>query len=245
MTSETGDPGRRHSRRRLAANRARLLAELGDLIRIPSVSALPAHRDDMVRAAEWLAARLRAAGAPEVEVLPTAGHPVVWGGWPAADPAAPTVLIYGHYDTQPADPFDLWETPPFEPSVRDGRLYARGASDDKGNLLLPVAVAEAFGQLAGRTAGRPDLPLRGRGGDRLAEPAPLPRRAPRPPARRASRSAPTAGCGATNSHRSSSASKGLAGCSSTRTARRAISTPACTAGWPRTRSTRSPWSWRA
>jgi acetylornithine deacetylase/succinyl-diaminopimelate desuccinylase-like protein len=131
------------------AGRERHLAELGDFIRVPSVSALPAHRDDMVRAAEWLAGRLRAAGAPEVEVLPTAGHPVVWGRWPAADPSAPTVLIYGHYDTQPADPFDLWETPPFEPTVRDGRLYARGASDDKGNLLLPVLVAEAFGQLAG------------------------------------------------------------------------------------------------
>ena len=132
-----------------AAARDRHLAELGDFIRIPSVSALPAHRDDMVRAAEWTAARLRAAGAPEVAVLPTGGHPVVWGRWPAADPAAPTVLIYGHYDTQPADPFELWDSPPFEPTIRDGRLYARGASDDKGNLILPILVAEAFGKLAG------------------------------------------------------------------------------------------------
>jgi acetylornithine deacetylase/succinyl-diaminopimelate desuccinylase-like protein len=149
MTSETGDLGQAAFAAWLAENRARLLDELGELIRVPSVSALPAHADDMVRAADWVATRLRAAGVPQVAVLPTDGHPVVLGEWPAADPDAPTVLIYAHYDTQPADPFDEWETPPFEPSIRDGRLYARGASDDKGNLLIPVAVAEAFGQLAG------------------------------------------------------------------------------------------------
>lgn len=132
------------------AARAQLLAELNDLIRIPSVSALPAHRDDMVRAAEWVGARLRAAGVPTVEVLPTAGNPVVWGHWPAPDADAPTALIYAHYDTQPADPFDEWITPPFEPTERDGRLYARGASDDKGNLLIPIAVTEAFAKLDGR-----------------------------------------------------------------------------------------------
>lgn len=132
------------------AERSRHLAELRDFVRIPSVSALPAHRADMARAADWTAARLRAAGVPAVEVWPTAGHPVVWGAWPAAEPAAPTILIYGHYDTQPADPFDLWETPPFEPTERDGRLYARGASDDKGNLLLPILAAEAYARVAGQ-----------------------------------------------------------------------------------------------
>lgn len=133
----------------LAANRARLLNDLDELLRIPSVSALPAHRDDMTRAAEWLVARLRAAGVPHAELLPTTGNPLAFGTWSAADPAAPTVLIYGHYDTQPADPFDEWLTPPFEPTVRDGRLYARGASDDKGNLLIPIAVTEAFARIAG------------------------------------------------------------------------------------------------
>jgi acetylornithine deacetylase/succinyl-diaminopimelate desuccinylase-like protein len=132
------------------AERGRLLAELRELLRIPSVGALPAHRDDMTRAAEWVAARLRAAGVPEVAVLPTSGHPAVWGAWPATDPHAPTALIYGHYDTQPADPFDLWTTPPFEPTERDGRLYARGATDDKGNIFIPIAVAEAFAALAGQ-----------------------------------------------------------------------------------------------
>ncbi|CAA9578427.1 MAG: Acetylornithine deacetylase/Succinyl-diaminopimelate desuccinylase and related deacylases [uncultured Thermomicrobiales bacterium] len=136
-----------------AAERERHLAELADFLRIPSVSALPAHRDDMVRAAGWVAEQLRAAGVPQVETLPTAGHPVVWGAWPAAEPGAPTALIYGHYDTQPADPLDLWETAPFEPTVRDGRLYARGASDDKGNLLIPLKVVEAYRA----TAGRPPL----------------------------------------------------------------------------------------
>ncbi len=149
MSSENGKGEQGQFASWFDANRARLLGELGELIRIPSVSALPAHRDDMARAAEWVAARLRAAGVPTVEVLPTSGHPVVLGEWPAADPDAPTALIYAHYDTQPADPFDEWETPPFEPSERDGRLYGRGASDDKGNLLIPVAVAEAFGQAQG------------------------------------------------------------------------------------------------
>ncbi len=132
-----------------AANRARLLEDLNALIRIPSVSALPAHREDMDRAAAWLVERLRAAGVPHAELLPTAGNPLAFGAWQATDPDAPTALIYGHYDTQPADPFDEWETPPFEPTVRDGRLYARGASDDKGNLMIPIAVAEAFGQIDG------------------------------------------------------------------------------------------------
>ncbi len=133
-----------------AAERARHLDELMDFLRIPSVSALPAHRQDMARAAEWVAERLRAAGVPRVEVLPTAGHPVVWGAWPADDPGAPTALIYAHYDTQPADPLDQWETPPFEPAVRDGRFYARGASDDKGNLLISIAVTEALRAITGR-----------------------------------------------------------------------------------------------
>lgn len=150
MTSGAGNSDKQQFLNWLDEHRARLICELGELIRIPSVSALPAHRADMTSAAEWVAARLRAAGVPKVEIIPTDGNPVVLGEWPAANPTAPTALIYGHYDVQPADPFDEWETPPFEPHEREGRLYARGASDDKGNLLIPVAVAEAFGTLAGQ-----------------------------------------------------------------------------------------------
>jgi acetylornithine deacetylase/succinyl-diaminopimelate desuccinylase-like protein len=130
--------------RYLAAQRARHLDELMAFVAIPSVGADPEHRADMIRAADWVAAQLRAAGVPIVEAIPTAGHPVVWGSIPAVDSATPTVLIYGHYDTQPADERDGWSSPPFMPSIRDGRLYGRGASDDKGNLLIPIKAVEAY-----------------------------------------------------------------------------------------------------
>lgn len=121
----------------------RFLAELLDFLRIPSVSALPEHAGDVQRAAEWVAERMRAAGIESVQILPTGGHPVVYGDWLNA-PGKPTVLIYGHFDTQPADPLALWDHPPFEPVVRDGRVYARGASDDKGNMLPPILAVEAL-----------------------------------------------------------------------------------------------------
>ena len=89
----------------------------------------------MQRAGEWVAARMRAAGLEGVRVLPTGGHPVVYGEWLHA-PGKPTVLIYGHFDTSRSTRCELWTSPPFEPSVRDGRVYARGASDDKGNMLM-------------------------------------------------------------------------------------------------------------
>ena len=146
--------------RYLREHDARHLEELKEFLRIPSVSSLPEHRADMLRAAEWVAARLRALGARGVELLPTAGNPVVWGEWPAPDPqagaAAPTAILYGHYDVQPPDPLDLWQTPPFEPAVRDSRLYARGASDDKGNMFAPLAAIEALVA----TAGRPPIGLK-------------------------------------------------------------------------------------
>lgn len=141
--------------RYLREHDARHLAELQDFLRIPSVSSLPEHRDDMIRAAEWVAAQLRALGARDVALLPTAGHPVVYGEFPAPE-GAPTAILYGHYDVQPPDPLDLWETPPFEPAVRDGRLYARGASDDKGNLFAPLKALEALVA----TAGRPPIGLK-------------------------------------------------------------------------------------
>jgi len=120
----------------------RHIAELSALLRIPSVSALPEHESDLAAAADWLVAYLRRIGVPEVSLLETGAGPVVYGHWPV--PGQPTVLIYGHYDVQPADPLDLWETPPFEPTIRDGRLYARGASDDKGAVFSAIAAVEAL-----------------------------------------------------------------------------------------------------
>ncbi len=119
------------------------LAELFDFLRIPSVSALPSHRNDVRRAAGWVADRLRRAGVPDVQLLETGGHPLVLGYW-SVDPAKPTAMIYAHYDVQPPDPLDLWESPPFEPEIRDGRIYARGAGDDKAGLLTTILAVEAL-----------------------------------------------------------------------------------------------------
>lgn len=124
------------------------LQELLDFVRIQSVSTTPAHATDVADAANWVAARLRSAGVPEVEVIPTAGHPVVLGRWHAA-PGKPTVLIYGHFDVQPVDPIELWESPPFEPTVRAGVLYARGVADMKANLLTMIQAVEALAQETG------------------------------------------------------------------------------------------------
>src|SRR5690606_35070173 len=120
----------------------RHLEELKEFLRIPSVSAKSEHRDDMRRTAEWLVERMLEAGLETAEVLPMAGHPVVLGEWRGA-PGAPTLLVYGHYDVQPPEPLDEWETPPFEPTVRDGNLYARGSVDDKGQLYLHLKAVEA------------------------------------------------------------------------------------------------------
>jgi acetylornithine deacetylase/succinyl-diaminopimelate desuccinylase-like protein len=127
----------------LAARVDRYVAELCDFCAIPSISAQPAHKADVERAARFAADRLAAAGLADVAIHPTAGHPVVSAAW-HGDEHAPTVLVYGHYDVQPPEPFEAWRSSPFEPTVRDDRLYARGASDDKGPLLLPILVAEAF-----------------------------------------------------------------------------------------------------
>jgi acetylornithine deacetylase/succinyl-diaminopimelate desuccinylase-like protein len=127
----------------LADNTARYLDELFNFLRIPSISSLPDHAVDVKRAAEWAAERMKGAGIEDVRILPTEGHPVVFGQWLHAS-AKPTVLIYGHFDTQPVDPLGLWTQPPFEPVIRDNRIYARGASDDKGNMLIPILAAEAL-----------------------------------------------------------------------------------------------------
>ena len=133
----------------LDAAHGRILAELVEFASIPSVSTDPAHAADMHAAAAWVAAKLQAAGPFTVQVMPTAGNSIVYAEWLGA-PGAPTVLVYGHYDVQPVDPIELWTTPPFQPTVRDGRLYARGISDDKGPMFIPIKVAEAFFAVAGR-----------------------------------------------------------------------------------------------
>ena len=119
-----------------------ILPELVEFLRIPSISTLPAHAADIQRAARWVAAYLQRAGLEHVAILLTPGHPLVYADWLHA-PQQPTVLIYGHYDVQPPDPLAAWQTAPFEPTIRDGNLYARGASDDKGQLYVHLrAVAE-------------------------------------------------------------------------------------------------------
>jgi acetylornithine deacetylase/succinyl-diaminopimelate desuccinylase-like protein len=126
----------------LAEHDARIRDELFAFLRIPSVSARSEHKVDTARAAEWVADALRDAGLA-AEVFPTAGHPVVLGEWRGAGKRAPTVLIYGHYDVQPPEPLELWSSPPFEPTVRGGRIYARGSVDDKGQLFLHVKALQA------------------------------------------------------------------------------------------------------
>ncbi len=133
----------------LAENRARFIEELLDFYRIPSVSSLPEHAAEVRRAGEWVANRMRQAGIENVQMLETGGHPVVYGDWLHA-PGAPTVMIYGHFDTQPVDPEALWTHPPFEPVIEGDRVYARGATDDKGNMLVPILATEALLQSEGR-----------------------------------------------------------------------------------------------
>jgi acetylornithine deacetylase/succinyl-diaminopimelate desuccinylase-like protein len=122
-------------------NKQRLLDELFELLRFPSVSADPKYKPDVLKTAEYVAAKLQAAGADNVEVCQTAGYPIVYGE-KMIDSSKPTVLVYGHYDVQPADPLELWKTPPFEPTIRDGKIYARGACDDKGQFYMHVKAFE-------------------------------------------------------------------------------------------------------
>jgi acetylornithine deacetylase/succinyl-diaminopimelate desuccinylase-like protein len=124
-------------------NRDRLLSELKEFVRIPSISTLPEHAGDIQRAAEFVAVSLRRAGMENVEIIPTGRHPLVYADWMHAA-GKPTVLCYGHYDVQPADPLELWESPPFEPTERNGNLYARGAVDDKGQMYMHVKAIEAL-----------------------------------------------------------------------------------------------------
>ncbi len=138
-------------------NASAFFADLKEWLAIPSISADPARRDDVRRSAEWLAARLSTTGFPVTEIWETGdpasdGQPAVFAEWPAADPAAPTVLIYGHHDVQPIDPLAEWDSPPFEPVEQDGQILARGASDDKGQVLFHALGVSATLAASGQTA---------------------------------------------------------------------------------------------
>ncbi len=140
------------AREYITTHQDRFLEQLQDLLRIPSVSALSEHRPDVVHAAEWVADDLRAIGLFEVRVIgdeEQGGHPLVYAEWQDA-PGRPTVLLYGHYDVQPPDPLELWQSPPFQPTVRGQDLYARGASDDKGQMLALLKGVESVLQTQGR-----------------------------------------------------------------------------------------------
>lgn len=126
----------------IQVNRERYLDELKALLAIPSISALPEHAGDVRRCAEWCADEMRRIGLQNVRLVETPGNPVVYGDWLGAE-GAPTILFYGHYDVQPVDPIGLWESPPFEATVRDGEIYARGAADDKGQVFMHLKAIEA------------------------------------------------------------------------------------------------------
>jgi len=131
-------------------NREQAVEDLRQLIRIPSISMTPENQPDVLRGAEWVAQRLRTLGVEDIQIMPTAGHPVVYGHWRGAG-QAPTILVYGHYDVQPVDPLDLWKSDPFEAEQRGENLYGRGASDMKGQLIALLQAFEAVGK-AGKAA---------------------------------------------------------------------------------------------
>jgi len=133
----------------LESHQEQFLEDLKAVLRIPSVSTEPKYKEDMLRCARHVADDFRKAGMTRVEIVPTAGHPVLYAEWLGA-PGKPTALLYGHYDVQPVDPLELWQTPPFEPTIRDGKLYARGACDDKGQVYMHVAAIQAHLKVNGK-----------------------------------------------------------------------------------------------
>lgn len=134
----------------IAGEKDRYLKELIEFLRIPSVSSNPDNKDDMKKCGDWLTGHLRDVGFEDVRVLPTAGHPIIYAEWMDAGPQAPVVLVYGHYDVQPVDPLELWETPPFEPQVREGYIFGRGTADDKGQVFTHIKSLEAFFRVNGK-----------------------------------------------------------------------------------------------
>lgn len=138
--SNSSDRARKYSR----DHAERFRHELFELLRIPSLSGDPAHAGDVKRAAEWLQSHMHAMGITSAKVMPTAGHPVVYGEWMGAGKDKPTVLVYGHYDVVPAAKEDGWDTPPFEPVEKNGKIYCRGATDDKGQLFIHIKALESY-----------------------------------------------------------------------------------------------------
>ena len=133
----------------LLNNRDKFNEELLEFIAIPSIAALPEHAKDVYKAANWLKSKLSAVGVENVEIMDTGGQPAVYGDWLHAGIEKPTVLIYGHFDVQPVDPLELWDNDPFEPTIKDDKIFARGASDDKGSMFIPIIVFEAIYKSSG------------------------------------------------------------------------------------------------
>ena len=153
----------------LEAHHDRILQELIEFVRIPSVSTDPAYQEGILEASNWVANQLEAIGFDRVQVISTTHHPVVYGEWMKAEDA-PTILVYGHYDVQPPDPLNEWISPPFEPEIRDGRLFGRGVSDDKGPLFIPIKVAQAFTETAGSLPDQREVSDRRRRGNWQSQP---------------------------------------------------------------------------
>lgn len=139
----------------IKSNSEKFIEELKEYLRIPSISTLPAHKKDIAECAEFTANKLQQAGLSRVEVFKTEGHPIVYGEWLGA-PGKPALLIYGHYDVQPVDPLELWDNPPFDPVIRKGKIYARGANDNKGQLFTHIKSIETYF----RTAGSPPVNIK-------------------------------------------------------------------------------------
>ena len=129
-------------------NKENYINELKEFLSIPSISTLPENKKDILKCAQFVSDKLKEAGMSRVEIFKTEGHPIVYGEWLGA-PGKPTVLIYGHYDVQPVDPLELWNSPPFEPVIKDGKIFARGATDDKGQLFMHIKSVEAFFKITG------------------------------------------------------------------------------------------------
>ena len=145
---DSGEKKYRECERFLDQHEDRLLAELQEWLRIESISTLSECRGEVRRAAEWAVGRLERIGFPEVSLIDTGGHPLVYGEWGGIE-GQPTLLVYGHYDVQPVDPLEEWATPPFDPVIKDGNIYCRGASDDKSQVFLVLAALEAWIETAG------------------------------------------------------------------------------------------------
>lgn len=134
----------------IESNKDKFLDELFTFLKIPSVSSVPEHDKDTAACANWLVEHIKSTGIKNVRLYETEGHPIVYGEWLEAGENAPTVLVYGHYDVQPVDPIDLWETQPFEPTIKNGKIYGRGTSDDKGQVFMHLKAVEAFLKTEGK-----------------------------------------------------------------------------------------------